>query len=86
MTPARVRELLLGRSLLASTTDKATIVWVDPVPSATERVLQEELVRLFNEQSLMLQGRRLHLRVGDPTDPTRLLEPIEPAQALRVSG
>lgn len=86
MTPARVHELLLGRSVLASMTDDATTVLIEPVPSASERVLQEEIARLFNEQSLMLQGRRLRLRVGDPTDPSRVLKPIEPARPLRVSG
>lgn len=88
MTPARVRELLLGRSLVASMTDEAAIVWVDPVPSATERTLQNELVRLFNEEPLALRGRRLHVRVGvgDPTDRTPALEALERARTLRVSG
>jgi hypothetical protein len=70
MTPTRVHELLLGRSLLASMTDAATTLWLDPVPSGPEHALQAELVRLFNEQSLTLHGRRLHLRLRYRTDPS----------------
>src|SRR5205807_1276869 len=70
MTPARVHEVLLGRPLVAATTSEATTLWIDPVPAAPERTLQQELVRLFNEQSLVLRGRRLSLRLRDPTDPS----------------
>jgi hypothetical protein len=77
MTLPRVYELLLGRSLLACLDHQGTTLWIDPVTSTSERVLQQELVRLFNEQSLAIRGRRLILRLRDPT------VKIEP---LRVSG
>ena len=66
MSLPRVHELLLGRSLLASVDHKGTTLWIDPVPSTHERFLQQELVRLFNERSLALRGRRLFLRLRDP--------------------
>jgi hypothetical protein len=77
MSLLRVHELLLGRSLLACLDQKGTTLWIDPVPSTSERVLQLELVRLFNEQSLTLRGRRLFLRLRDPPGKMR---------PLRVSG
>jgi len=67
MSLPRVHELLLGRSLLACLDHKGTTLWIDPVPSTSERLLQQELVRLFNERSLALRGRRLFLRLHDPT-------------------
>ena len=66
MSLLRVHELLLGRSLLACLDPLSTTLWIDPVPSTAERLLQHELVRLFNEQSLALRGRRLFLRLRDP--------------------
>ena len=86
MTPWRVHELLLGRGLWACMEEQATTLWIDPVPSPSEYLLQEELVRLLNEQSLSLPGRRLLLRLRDPTDPTRPIDPTELTGALRVSG
>jgi hypothetical protein len=77
MSLLRVHELLLGRSLLACLDHKGTTLWIDPVPSTSERLLQQELVRLFNKQSMTLRGRRLFLRLRDPT--------AEMPQ-LRVSG
>jgi hypothetical protein len=77
MSLVRVHELLLGRSLLACLDHKGTTLWIDPVPSTSERILQQELVRLFNEQSLALRGRRLFLRLHDPPGKVR---------PLRVSG
>lgn len=77
MTLARVHELLLGRNFLACLDEQGTTLWIDPVPCATERVLQQELVRLFNAQSLSVRGRRLLLRLRDPPGETR---------PLRVSG
>jgi hypothetical protein len=65
MTPWRVQELLFARSFLAYLTKQNTILWIDPVPAASERVLQEELVRLLNERSLSLRGQRLRLRIRD---------------------
>jgi hypothetical protein len=77
MTPARVHELLLGRSLRACLDTQVTTVWIEPVPSSPERALQEELVRLLNERSLALRGRRLRVRLRDPPEQPR---------PLRVSG
>ena len=67
MSLPRVYYLLLGRNMLASLDQKSTTLWIDPVPSTSERVLQQELVRLFNEESLALRGKRLILRLRDPT-------------------
>src|SRR6185436_2612143 len=77
MSLSRVHELLLGRSFLACLDEQGTTLWIDPVPCSAERVLQQELVRLFNEQSLSLRGRRLFLRLRDPPGQMR---------PLRVSG
>ena len=92
-----VHELLFSRSMLASLDQNGTTLWIDPVPSTSERVLQQELVRLFNEQSLSLRGRRLFLRLRDPTGdisewrepPRDIPQPREPPAKmpmLRVSG
>jgi hypothetical protein len=56
MSLLRVHELLLGRSLLTCLDHQGTTLWIDPVPSTSERLLQQELVRLFNEQALTLRG------------------------------
>jgi hypothetical protein len=66
MTPLRVYELLLGRSMLACLDKHGWTLWIDPVPSRSERSLQEELVRLLNELSLSVRGQRLYLRLHDP--------------------
>ena len=66
MTPARVQELLLGRGLLACLDKHGMTLWVDPVPTPSDHVLQEELVRLLNDRSLSLQGRPLRVRIHDP--------------------
>jgi hypothetical protein len=68
MSLMRVHELLLGRSHLACLDQHGTTLWIDPVSNTSERVLQEELVRLFNEQSLAIRGRRLSLRLHDPPE------------------
>jgi hypothetical protein len=92
-----VHELLLSRSMLACLDQHGTTLWIDPVPSASQRVLQHELVRLFNEQSLSLRGRRLFLRLRDPPadisgwrepprDIPRPHEPTAKMPLLRVSG
>jgi hypothetical protein len=73
MTVHRVYELLLGRSMLACLEAQRTTLWIDPVPNTSERHLQEELVRLFNEQALTLRGRPLHLRLHDPPGQRRPL-------------
>jgi len=77
MSLLRVHELLLGRSFLACLDDQGTTLWIEPVPCSSERILQRELVRLFNEQSMTLRERRLYLRLRDPPEEMRL---------LRVSG
>ncbi len=65
MSPSRVHELLLGRSMLTCLDQRNMTLWIDPVPSSAERVLQQELARLFNEQSLAIRGRRLYLKLRD---------------------
>jgi len=66
MTPLRVHALLLGRSMLVCLDKHGWTMWIDPVPLTSERPLQEELVRLCNEQSLSIRGQRLYLRLHDP--------------------
>lgn len=66
MSPSRVHELLLGRSVLVDADAHGTILSIDPMPDESERLLQEELVRLLNAQSLSIQERRLYLRLNDP--------------------
>lgn len=73
MSLLRVHELLLGRSMLASLDAQGAALWIDPVPTSSEYVLQGELVRLFNEQALSLRGRRLCLRLHDPPGERRPL-------------
>jgi hypothetical protein len=73
MTPWRVQELLFARSFLACLSKQETVLWIDPVPSPQERVLQDELLRLLNEQSLSLRGRRLHLQIRDSPTKNRPL-------------
>src|SRR5262249_14829824 len=85
MTPARVYELLLGRRMLACPDERGTTLWVDPLPSRTERALQEELVRLLDGQALHLHGRELRLRLRDSVEQGRQTQPSGPAGALRVS-
>ena len=66
MSVLRVHELLLGRSLVTYPEEQGITLRIDPVPDSSERVLQEELVRLFNDRSLSIRGRRLYLRLHDP--------------------
>jgi len=67
MTLLRVHELLLARSMLTCLDKHGWTLWLDPVPSTSERLLQEELVRLLNEQSLSVRGQRLYLHLHDPS-------------------
>jgi hypothetical protein len=85
MTPAHIYELLLGRGMLACPEERATTLWVDPLPSPTERALQEELVRLLDGQALRLHGRELRLQLRDPVERAWQAQPSRPAGALRVS-
>jgi hypothetical protein len=92
-----VHELLFSRSMLVCLDQHGTTLWIDPVPSTSQRVLQLELIRLFNEQSLSLRGRRLFLRSRDPPGdisewrepprdiPRRRDQPVK-LPLLRVSG
>jgi hypothetical protein len=66
MTPLRVHALLLGRHMLVCLDKRGWTLWIDPIPLTSERPLQEELVRLFNEQSLSIRGQRVYLRLHDP--------------------
>jgi hypothetical protein len=66
MTLLRVHALLLGRHMLVCLDRRGWTLWIDPVPSASERPLQVELVRLFNDRSLSMRGQRLWLRLHDP--------------------
>ncbi|HLY50914.1 MAG TPA: hypothetical protein VKR21_17120 [Solirubrobacteraceae bacterium] len=84
MTPARVDDLLLRRGMLACPEEGATTLWVDPLPSPTERALQEELVRLLDGQALRLHGCELRLRLRDSIERARQAQPSGPARALRV--
>jgi hypothetical protein len=52
--------------------------------AVAERALQDEVVRLPDEQAPKLRDRRLHVRVGDPGDPAGVLDAVEAAGALRV--
>lgn len=64
MTPAMLRELLLGRSAWACVERTGTMtLWVDPVVDARQRRLQDELVRVFNQRRLETRGHPLRLRV-----------------------
>jgi len=74
-------ELLLGRGMLACSEGRTTTLWVDP----TERALQEELVRLLDKEALHLHGRELQLRLREPVERRRYVQPSGPAGALRVS-
>lgn len=73
ITPWRVQELLLARAFLACMDKQGTTLWIEPLPTPSERVLQEELVRLVNERALSSRGRALHLRIRDPLAETRPL-------------
>jgi hypothetical protein len=66
MTPWRVYQLLLGRNALVTSDEHTIALWVDPVVSALDRRLQDELVRLIDARGLSLRGRSLHLRVREP--------------------
>jgi hypothetical protein len=73
MTTGRVYDLLLGCPMLACLEAQRTTLWIDPVPNAAERLLQGELVRLFNDQALTLRGLPLRLRLYDPPGERRPL-------------
>lgn len=67
LTPALVRELLLGRSALVCVEATVLTLWIDPVTDAHHAALQRELVRLFTEDvPLRLSGAKLVLRLRQP--------------------
>ena len=63
MTPARLNELLLGRSTIASISDEAVTLYLEPIHEYRDREHQQELVRVFDEAALTLTGRTLRLRL-----------------------
>ena len=67
MAPARVRELLLGRTALASTTAGTLTLSIEGVVEPTDRTHQEELARLFSAARLKVGGMRLTVRIRDPS-------------------
>lgn len=73
MTPARVRDLLLGQPALASISGRRMTLWVETIADAEQSVLQGELVRLLNEHG------RLRLEQWDTLD-IRLVERGEVAR------
>ncbi|WP_156040577.1 hypothetical protein [Chondromyces apiculatus] len=73
MSLGRLHELLLGRSFLACLEERQTTLWIEPVPCASERLLQQELVRLLNEASLSLKGRSLLFKLREPHGETKAL-------------
>ena len=66
MTPARVRELLLGRSAVVSYEAGRLCLRLDALHEPTDRTHQEELVRLFNEARLQARGASIALDLRDP--------------------
>lgn len=66
LTPLRVQELLLNRRFLAGIDQQGITLWVDAMDAPAERVLQEELIRLINKRALLMNGRRLRMRIRDP--------------------
>lgn len=63
MTPARLNELLLGRSTVASVSANAITLYLEPIHEYRDREHQRELVRVFDEAALTLTGRTLRLRL-----------------------
>ena len=67
LTPALVRALLWGRSATAEVTPRCVTLWIDPVVGARQRLLQVELLRLFNNEApLRLHGARIRLCLSQP--------------------
>lgn len=66
LTPTMVRDLLLSRSATVTCTDGTLCLTVSALPSPTDRVYQQELIRLFNHARLSVGGNRLTLRMRDP--------------------
>ena len=73
LTPLRVQELLLNHRFIVSLNKHGMTLWVDPVHPPSDRILQEELIRLVNKRSLLLNGRPIWLRIRDPAAKTAQL-------------
>lgn len=66
MTFVRLRELLLGRPMLASLSATKVTLWVDAFHNAADQRDQAEVVRLFNDANLQLRGVPLRIGLRDP--------------------
>ena len=72
MTPALVRELLLGQPAFAVLTTETLTLWIEVTPDARARPLQRELVKLFEAAQLArVGGRVLRLRLRQDTEGIR---------------
>jgi hypothetical protein len=67
LTPARVRELLLGRSALGVLASGSVTLYVDPLPLPEDQQQLVELVRLFNEARLRGPSGIVRVRIRDPS-------------------
>ena len=68
MTPAKVRDLLWGRNAFIDVVIGKLTLSIDPVVEARQRRLQVELLRLFNEEHLRLNGAKIELRLAQPPE------------------
>ena len=66
LTPAMLRELLLGRPCLASIDADGVTLWAEPLPDAYQRRIQAELIKIFDEAALRTRHGRLRLRTRKP--------------------
>ncbi len=72
MTPAMVRELLLGQPALAVLSAETLTLWLEVTPDTRQRPFQLELIRLFNAAPLALVGgRTVRLRLRQDTERTQ---------------
>jgi hypothetical protein len=62
MTPAMLRELLLGQPALASVEPGTLTLWVAPMTDARQQRLQAELLRIFDGAALKTRHGRLRFR------------------------
>ena len=68
MTPARLNQLLLGRSTVAAIGAAEITLYQEPIHEYRDREHQRELVRVFDEAALTLTGRTLRLRLRKPRE------------------
>ncbi len=64
LTPAKVRDLLWGRHAFVDVELGKVTLRVDPVTEARERRQQDELLRLFNDAHLRLNGAKVQLHLA----------------------